>query len=241
LPSALPTRPIDATLSVTKAARLLGVHPNTIRAWSDAGRLRYYRINPRGDRRYRLGDLQRFLAAAENNPEIAPGSQAGQGTTHGRRGFDRDGSAIPTDRERLRRRADLSTLAALTRITGELNPLEDALRDAALVVRQRGAFRSVAIYEHRGERLIPRATAAPPNLRFVEMPRSFGALGAALDRAADGDPGPVEGDGFGSVGRGGGGRSEFAVAIPGAAIPGAAAPWGVLAMAVDRPGDDSDR
>ena len=41
------------------------MHPNTIRAWSDAGRLRYYRINPRGDRRYRLGDLQRFLAAAE--------------------------------------------------------------------------------------------------------------------------------------------------------------------------------
>src|SRR5215204_3774259 len=64
MPSALPNRPIDATLSVTKAARLLGVHPNTVRAWSDAGRLRYYRINPRGDRRYRLGDLQRFLAAA---------------------------------------------------------------------------------------------------------------------------------------------------------------------------------
>ena len=61
----LPSRPIDATLSVTKAARLWAC-TNTIRAWSDAGRLRYYRINPRGDRRYRLGDLQRFLAAAES-------------------------------------------------------------------------------------------------------------------------------------------------------------------------------
>ena len=61
-------RPTDATLSVTKAARLLGVHPNTIRAWSDQGRLRYYRINPRGDRRYRLGDLERFLDAAEGTP-----------------------------------------------------------------------------------------------------------------------------------------------------------------------------
>ena len=39
VPSVPLTRPIDATLSVTKAARLLGVHPNTIRAWSDAGRL----------------------------------------------------------------------------------------------------------------------------------------------------------------------------------------------------------
>ena len=71
MPSAPLTRPIDATLSVTKAARLLGVHPNTVRAWSDAGRLRYYRINPRGDRRYRLGDLQRFLAAAESVPDAS--------------------------------------------------------------------------------------------------------------------------------------------------------------------------
>ena len=77
MPSAPPTRPIDATLSVTKAARLLGVHPNTVRAWSDAGRLRYYRINPRGDRRYRLGDLQRFLAVAENTPDV--GSHTGGG------------------------------------------------------------------------------------------------------------------------------------------------------------------
>src|SRR6185437_15354400 len=65
VPTSLNHRPADATLSVTKAARILGVHPNTIRAWSDQGRLRYYRINPRGDRRYRVGDLQGFLAAAE--------------------------------------------------------------------------------------------------------------------------------------------------------------------------------
>ena len=67
----LARHPADATLSVTKAARLLGVHPNTIRAWSDQGRLRFYRINARGDRRYRLGDLQRFLAQAESRPEPA--------------------------------------------------------------------------------------------------------------------------------------------------------------------------
>ena len=50
---------------------MLGVHPNTVRAWSDAGRLRYYRINDRGDRRYRLNDLQRFLAAAESGAPFA--------------------------------------------------------------------------------------------------------------------------------------------------------------------------
>jgi excisionase family DNA binding protein len=79
MPNTLQSRPIDATLSVTKAARLLGVHPNTIRTWSDAGRLRYFRINARGDRRYRLGDLQRFLAAAEPHPvdgTVTPGGGA---------------------------------------------------------------------------------------------------------------------------------------------------------------------
>ncbi len=51
------------------------MHPNTIRAWSDQGRLRFYRINARGDRRYRLGDLQRFLSAAE---QPAPSSRRGR-------------------------------------------------------------------------------------------------------------------------------------------------------------------
>ena len=75
----LAPRPSDATLTVTKAARLLGVHPNTIRAWSDQGRLRFYRINARGDRRFRLGDLQRFLAAAEQ--PAPPRRSRGQGAT----------------------------------------------------------------------------------------------------------------------------------------------------------------
>src|SRR4029079_3145685 len=93
----LPPRPIDATLTVTKAARLLGVHPNTVRAWSDAGRLRFYRINPRGDRRYRLrhtpgvltgaaavsGAHPRFLAVAERGAVAPPRSAS----AIGRRGF----------------------------------------------------------------------------------------------------------------------------------------------------------
>src|ERR1700692_4808074 len=81
-----PARPTDATLSATQAARLLDVHPNTIRTWSDQGRLRYYRINPRGDRRYRLGDLQGFPAAAEasgpnleHRPDDAPHPGGSQG------------------------------------------------------------------------------------------------------------------------------------------------------------------
>src|SRR3954447_4569806 len=116
MPSALPTRPIDATLSVTKAARLLGVHPNTVRAWSDAGRLRYYRINPRGDRRYRLGGLQRFLAPAETAPDAGPGGGSAFGGQPRRsggiheRGHD---GAVAGDHDRPHHRADLATVAAL--------------------------------------------------------------------------------------------------------------------------------
>src|SRR3990170_7750475 len=83
VPSLLP-HPTDATLTVTRAADVLGVHPNTIRAWSDAGRLRYYRINPRGDRRYRLGDLQRFLANAAEGPAAEPEPRAGGRIRRGR-------------------------------------------------------------------------------------------------------------------------------------------------------------
>ena len=95
MPHTLHIRPIDATLSVTKAARLLGVHPNTIRTWSDAGRLRYFRINARGDRRYRLGDLQRFLAAAEPHSS-GRSDQTANGASRGGSGVGRRGSQPTT-------------------------------------------------------------------------------------------------------------------------------------------------
>jgi diguanylate cyclase (GGDEF)-like protein/excisionase family DNA binding protein len=236
VPSALPTRPIDATLSVTKAARLLGVHPNTVRAWSDAGRLRYYRINPRGDRRYRLGDLQRFLAAAENAPEGAPGTQ-GFASGHGRRGggpHERvlDSPFVSADHDRLRRRADLATLSALGRIAADPETLDEVLREAILVIHQRGRFRSTAIYELRGERFVPRA-AAPSN-RLPDLPRSYGTLGTAVDRAMAGDPGPVERDGDSAFASAPAGNSQIVIAIRGEDRP-----WGVLVIVVDPDGDRS--
>ena len=60
----------EALVSVAQAAALLGVHPNTVRSWTDAGRLPAYRINARGDRRYRSGDVQRLLA--EGTDATAP-------------------------------------------------------------------------------------------------------------------------------------------------------------------------
>ena len=79
-------RPLDATLTVTRAAEVLGVHANTVRAWSDAGRLRYYRINPRGDRRYRLGDLQRFITGLDAKGQTALPDDPRPSGTNRRRG-----------------------------------------------------------------------------------------------------------------------------------------------------------
>jgi diguanylate cyclase (GGDEF)-like protein/excisionase family DNA binding protein len=53
---------------VTGAARLLGVHVNTVRAWTDQGRLRCLRMNARGDRRYSTTEIERFLAQASRLP-----------------------------------------------------------------------------------------------------------------------------------------------------------------------------
>jgi len=49
-------------LTVREVARLLHIHGNTVRRWSDQGRIRVYRITPRGDRRFRREDIARYLA-----------------------------------------------------------------------------------------------------------------------------------------------------------------------------------
>lgn len=72
----------DALLTVAQAAKLLGVHPNTLRGWTDAGRLAAYRINARGDRRYRHGDVMRLLVEdGAGGADPAPAA----GTTGSRR------------------------------------------------------------------------------------------------------------------------------------------------------------
>jgi len=49
-------------LTVREVARLLYVHPNTLRRWSNNGRIKVYRITARGDRRYKREEIARFLA-----------------------------------------------------------------------------------------------------------------------------------------------------------------------------------
>lgn len=54
-------------LTVQEVARLLHIHPNTLRRWSNRGLIKAYRITPRGDRRYRRQEIINFLAKLNAN------------------------------------------------------------------------------------------------------------------------------------------------------------------------------
>ena len=215
-PAARAPRPGDATLSVTKAARVLGVHPNTVRAWSDAGRLRYYRINERGDRRYRPADLQRFLAAA------ASGAPAQEPTQAGSRPVRHGATAAPmlTDTP-----AGLDLLADLTEIASFPSGLDPALDEACKRIRQATGAALVGIWERRPGGLVPRAIDAESGritaARTVAPGRGLFSL--ALDspspiHARPGLPGPAPVLGLGT--------DELVVRIPGGENP-----WGLLVLA----------
>ena len=49
-------------LTVREVSKLLHLHPNTVRRWSDRGIIKAYRITTRGDRRFRRVDIARLLA-----------------------------------------------------------------------------------------------------------------------------------------------------------------------------------
>ncbi|MDO9334143.1 MAG: helix-turn-helix domain-containing protein [Dehalococcoidales bacterium] len=53
--------PLSALLTIREASQMLNIHINTLRHWSDLGRIRAYRISPRGDRRFKRADIERFL------------------------------------------------------------------------------------------------------------------------------------------------------------------------------------
>ena len=50
----------EEMFSVSDAARILEVHPNTLRRWSDQGLITFHRVGQRGDRMFRYDDLVRY-------------------------------------------------------------------------------------------------------------------------------------------------------------------------------------
>jgi excisionase family DNA binding protein len=58
---------IDPMLTTSDVARLLNVHINTVRRWSNQGVIKAYRIGSRGDRRFRQEDVSSFLLEQNND------------------------------------------------------------------------------------------------------------------------------------------------------------------------------
>ena len=58
----VPRKPvISAMLTTRDVASFLNVHINTVRRWSNQGRLRAYRVSRRGDRRFWREDVDALL------------------------------------------------------------------------------------------------------------------------------------------------------------------------------------
>ncbi len=58
-------------LTLSEAAQALNVHISTLRRWSNLGLITTYRIGPRGDRRFKMDDIQQILgkpARRETHP-----------------------------------------------------------------------------------------------------------------------------------------------------------------------------
>lgn len=60
----------ERLLSARQLARLLNVHINTIRRWNNRGLINAHRIGSRGDRRFDLAEIERFLAQKNNLEEL---------------------------------------------------------------------------------------------------------------------------------------------------------------------------
>ncbi len=48
-------------LTIRQAAEVLNVHVETLRRWDISGKLKAIKINKRGDRRYKPGDLEKLM------------------------------------------------------------------------------------------------------------------------------------------------------------------------------------
>ena len=52
---------IGPMLTASEVAEMLHLHVNTVKRLGDRGELKYYKVCKRGDRRFLLDDVRRFL------------------------------------------------------------------------------------------------------------------------------------------------------------------------------------
>ena len=118
--------PASASLPISKAALLLGVHPNTLRAWADAGRVRCLRVNSRGDRRFLVDDLRDFMSEAESVPS-----------------------------PEAHREAQIESIAKLGTRLNHLSTVDEIGAAICLELRQLIDYHNVRVYRVEGEDVVP--------------------------------------------------------------------------------------
>jgi len=60
---------MESMITIDDVARLLHVHKNTVRLWSDKGRFPAYKFGARGDRRFKRREINRFIRSARVVPK----------------------------------------------------------------------------------------------------------------------------------------------------------------------------
>ena len=64
-------RSSEEMLTTSDVARLLKVHPNSVRRWSNEGLIKVYRVGRRRDRRFKPDDVTKFLESGVDQPSDA--------------------------------------------------------------------------------------------------------------------------------------------------------------------------
>ena len=134
--------PDTTTLPITKAARMLGVHPNTLRAWADQGRVRCLRVNARGDRRFLVDDLHAFMGAAQT-PRSVGRTTVPRATTGGP-----DGSVADWE-------AQIDSIAKLGTRLNHLSSVDEIGQAICAELQQLIDYHNVRVYRVRGEDVEP--------------------------------------------------------------------------------------
>ena len=60
-------------LTATEVAEMLHLHVNTVKRLGDRGELPFYRVCKRGDRRFRLDDVMKFLRRTAKRHDVGAG------------------------------------------------------------------------------------------------------------------------------------------------------------------------
>jgi diguanylate cyclase (GGDEF)-like protein/excisionase family DNA binding protein len=132
----------STALPITSAARLLGVHPNTLRAWADQGRVRCLRVNARGDRRFPVDDLRAFMLAMETRPAAVDGGHGSADPVEAR--------PTATDWE-----AQIDSIAKLGIRLNHLSTVADIGTAICSELRQIIDYHNVRVYRVHGDDVVP--------------------------------------------------------------------------------------